>query len=172
MPGPKAAVSSSATPTIPKLISGLEKEALEQTIQRRIAKRAYSLFEASGRLDGNDLKHWLQAESEILQRGLEVRESGSWLAISGWVPDIEAGDVEIYLEPHRVLVRVTKSTEIGTPESERQELAQREVFLVEELKTEVEPTTASASVRDQQLTLMVKKRHPVSEAARGASAGR
>jgi HSP20 family molecular chaperone IbpA len=172
MPSPKAAMSSSATPAVPKLISGPEKEALEQAIQWRIAERAYSLFEASGRLNGDDLKHWLQAESEILQRGLEVRESGSWLAISGWLPDTATADVEIYLEPHRVLVRVTKSTEVGNPNSETQGLAERQVFLVQELNPEVEPTTASGSVRDQQLTLMVKKRHPVSAAARGASAGR
>ena len=171
MSGPKAAGSSFATPSIPKLISGPEKEGLEQAIQQRIAERAYSLFEASGRRDGSDLKHWLQAESEILQRGLEVRESGSWLAIRGSLQDGTAEDVEIYLEAYRVLVRVTKSTDAANPEFQVQGLAQREVFLVEDLRTEVEPTTASASVRDQQLTLMVKKRYPAS-AARGASAGR
>jgi hypothetical protein len=84
MPSPKAAMSSSATPAVPKLISGPEKEALEQAIQWRIAERAYSLFEASGRLNGDDLKHWLQAESEILQRGLEARiwelAGNKWMA--------------------------------------------------------------------------------------------
>ena len=171
MPSPKAALSPSAIPTIPKLISGTDKEALEKTIQQRIAERAYSLFEASGRLDGNDLGHWIQAESEILQRGLEVRESGTWLAISGSLPDIAPEDVEIYLEPQRVLVRAAKRSEVRNQESETQQPPEQEMFLVEDLKTEVEPTTASASVRDQQLTLMVKKRHVESAAARAATAG-
>jgi hypothetical protein len=30
-----------------------------------IAARAYSLFEAAGRLDGHDLEHWLLAEKQL-----------------------------------------------------------------------------------------------------------
>lgn len=169
MPAPKTALSSPGTPTTPKLVSGNEKDALERSIRERIAERAYSLFEASGRVDGKDVEHWAQAESEILLGGLEVRESGSWLAITGALLEIAADSVQIYLEPRRVVVRAVRG-DVRDPESRTPELKEQEVFLVEDLKTEVEPTTASASLRDQQLTLMVKKRHPANVAARGASA--
>jgi Protein of unknown function (DUF2934) len=35
-------------------------------LRRRIAGRAYQLYEARGRVDGFDLQDWLQAEREIL----------------------------------------------------------------------------------------------------------
>lgn len=34
----------------------------EQQIQEEIAKKAYELYEESGREDGRDMEHWLEAE--------------------------------------------------------------------------------------------------------------
>jgi hypothetical protein len=34
----------------------------EQQIQEEIAKKAFELYEQSGREDGKDLEHWLEAE--------------------------------------------------------------------------------------------------------------
>ncbi|HVS52715.1 MAG TPA: DUF2934 domain-containing protein [Opitutaceae bacterium] len=34
-----------------------------------ISRRAYELWEQEGRPDGNDLRHWLQAEQELGERG-------------------------------------------------------------------------------------------------------
>jgi HSP20 family molecular chaperone IbpA len=165
MPTPKPALRSKVTPKTPQLVWGSDKEALEQAIRRRIAERAYFLFEASGGGQGNDQAHWLQAESEVLQRGLDVRESGSWLAITASLPDVLAEDVQIYLEPNRVILRATKSDEVKNMDSQTQGLTLQEPFVVEDLKVEVEPTTASASFKDQTLTLMVKKRYPTNAAA-------
>jgi len=48
-----------------------------------IAARAYSFFEAAGRLDGHDLEHWLLAEKQLsnrrplrnkLQKGTETED--------------------------------------------------------------------------------------------------
>jgi HSP20 family molecular chaperone IbpA len=44
-------------------------------------------------------------------------------------------------------------------------LNQREIFLTHELNAEIEPSTASATLKDQKLTIMVKKRYPVSASA-------
>jgi hypothetical protein len=33
-----------------------------------IARRAYEIYEAAGRPEGQDVAHWLQAEAEILNR--------------------------------------------------------------------------------------------------------
>jgi len=33
-----------------------------------IARRAYEIYEAAGRPQGQDVAHWLQAEAEILNR--------------------------------------------------------------------------------------------------------
>ena len=34
-------------------------------IQEGISLRAYELFELNGRVHGNDMEHWLQAEAEL-----------------------------------------------------------------------------------------------------------
>jgi len=35
--------------------------------RRRIAERAYAIWEREGRVHGRDVRHWLQAEHEILE---------------------------------------------------------------------------------------------------------
>ncbi len=37
-------------------------------LQEQIRRRAYELYEQSGRDDGHELDHWLQAESEVTQQ--------------------------------------------------------------------------------------------------------
>jgi HSP20 family molecular chaperone IbpA len=100
-----------------------------------------------------------------LQGGLDLREAGSWLAIHASLPDVLAEDVQIYLEPHRVIVQAIKSQEAGNKDSQPQGLTQRELFMVRNLKVQVEPTTASASLRDQTLTRTLKKRYPADNTA-------
>src|SRR4051812_44434814 len=39
----------------------------------QVSRRAYEIWENEGRPDGNDLRHWLQAEQE-LQRGTQTSE--------------------------------------------------------------------------------------------------
>jgi HSP20 family molecular chaperone IbpA len=156
----KPAPSEKPVASTPKIVAESGKEALHQAIQVRVAERAYSLYEASGREEGNAERHWLQAEDEILQQGLEVRESGSWLSINASLPDVSAEDMEIYVEPEQVIVRAQKREISQDTTAQAQSVAQAEVFLARSLPVEVEPSTASAAFKDQKLTLMVKKRYP------------
>jgi HSP20 family molecular chaperone IbpA len=157
----KPALSGNVPAKAPRIIGENDKQRLDLAINRRVSERAYLLYEASGHQHGNHHAHWLQAQSEVLQRGLEVRESGSWLSINASLPDVAGEDIEVCLEPDRVIVRAEKSEPIQNAESHTQGLTQAEIFLVEDLHTEVDPTTASAAFRDQKLTVMVKKRYPV-----------
>jgi HSP20 family molecular chaperone IbpA len=143
----------------PKIIGESGKEALHQAIHGRVSERAYSLYEASGREEGNAERHWLQAEGEILQQGLEVRESGSWLSVNASLPDVSADDMEIYVGPERVIVRAQKRRATENKASQTQ-TTHMELFLARNLPVEVDPSTASAAFKDQKLTLMVKKRYP------------
>jgi HSP20 family molecular chaperone IbpA len=155
---PKTAFTSKPKSTEPRFIGKSEAEALEWDIQQRVSARAYRLFEESGYQDGNAEKHWLQAESEVLQRGIEVRESGSWVALNAKIPDASAEDVHIYVDPTRVIVRARKNGQTENRESQAQGLPDDELFLAVDLNVEVDPTTASASLKDSKLSLMVKKR--------------
>lgn len=158
----KPAPSGKPLASTPKIVAESGKEALHQCIQARVSDRAYALYEASGREHGNAKRHWHQAEGEILQQGLEVRESGSWLSVNASLPDFSAEDMEICVEPERVIVHAQKHQASEDKASQTQEVTRMELFLARSLPVEVDPSTASAAFQDQKLTLMVKKRYPES----------
>jgi len=57
---------SKTTDRAPAARSDDETRSVEQVDRHNwIAQRAYQLYEAQGRRDGNTLEHWLQAEREI-----------------------------------------------------------------------------------------------------------
>lgn len=64
-------------------MSGETKDAFLDGFRTLVAKRAYELFEELGRMDGDDLSHWLRAEDELCVRLPEVHESGAWYTVSG-----------------------------------------------------------------------------------------
>jgi HSP20 family molecular chaperone IbpA len=142
------------------MIDESNKQEFNQAIRRRVAERAYLLYESSGQEHGKHDAHWIQAENEVLQRGLEIRESGSWLSINAYLPDVTAEDVQVYLEPSRVIIRAEKKESSGDSDAEERSFTLQDVFLAEDLNAEVDPSTASAAFKDQKLTLMVKKRSP------------
>jgi len=47
------------------------------TFAESISRRAYELWEQEGRPEGNDMRHWLQAEQEIAGRNGGAPSSGS-----------------------------------------------------------------------------------------------
>jgi HSP20 family molecular chaperone IbpA len=158
MPATKLAFSSRPTlaSATPSFIVGHDAEELEQTIYQKICERAYLLFERSGRKPGNEEANWLRAESEILLSGLQVRESGTWVALSASIPDASGQGMQIVVRPTRVIVRAQESSEQDSPERAKQN--KREIFLAANLSVEVDPPSAAASFRDHNLHLMVRKR--------------
>lgn len=159
MPTPKPALAPAMPTRTPRIISGGKKEDLERVIRGKISERAYYLFEGSGREHGNPERHWLQAEAEVMQRGtLEVRESGTWLSINATLPGASVEIVEVFLDPHSVIVSMKDCGDVENRESQTQGAMQPRQYLVADLNVEVEPATASASFKDQKLTLMIKER--------------
>jgi HSP20 family molecular chaperone IbpA len=155
MTAPKQAFASKpllATP--PRFVDNAEARSLQGDIRERIAQRAYELYQCSGHESGNDQRHWFQAESEVLQRTLTVRESGSWLAVNGHLPNVSGEDVQIFVDPRRIVVRAKKQT---PPTTDSDVATSTEDFFVADLHVDVDPESATAALRDQKLSLMVKK---------------
>jgi HSP20 family molecular chaperone IbpA len=161
MPATKLAFSSRPTPGswTPSFIVGAEAEALEQAVYREISERAYFLFEQSGREPGNEDANWSQAEAELLRSDVQVRESGTWLALSASIPDASGQDMQIVVRPTRVLVRAKEASN-DQDSTERAKQLEREIFLAANLPVEVDPLSAAASFRDRSLNLMIRKRRP------------
>jgi HSP20 family molecular chaperone IbpA len=140
--------------TIPRFLLGPEADAMEQELSHEISHRARLLFEQSGSTPGNDEANWLQAESEILRPGLEVRESGTWMTLNAWIPDTSGRDMEIAVRPMRVIVRANETDEQSPSGQDSQ------IFLAATLASEVDPSSAVASFRGHNLHLMIKKCRP------------
>lgn len=159
MPATKTAFSSlpALASTTPTFRIGAAAVELEQLVSDRIRERAYSLFEQSGRAPGNEDANWIRAESEILRSDVQVRESGSWLALTAFLPDASGQEMQIAVQAKRVVVRATAG---GKKEdlSDRTAPAAGEIFLAANLAVDVDPSSAAASYRDQTLRLMVRKR--------------
>ena len=153
MPATKTAFSSlpALGSTTPTFRIGTAAEELEQRVNERIRERAYSLFEQSGCEPGNEDANWIRAESEILRYDLQVRESGSWLALTAFLPDASGQDMQIAVQARRVVVRATAARDHNRPAAE-------EIFVAANFAVDVDPSSAAASFRDQTLRLMVRKR--------------
>jgi HSP20 family molecular chaperone IbpA len=167
MATPKTALNSSSK--VPQILSEDQQSTFQDKIRQSVSQRAYEFYELSGSQDGNDYQHWIQAENEVLQRGLEVRESGSWLALNATIPGSFVDNVEVCLTANSVTVHAENQQSIKNSDAYEQALTQRDIFLTEDLKTEIDPSTASATLKDQKLTIMVKKRYPIGATANASS---
>lgn len=158
MPATRTAFSSlpALGSTTPTFRIGAAAEELEQRVNERIRERAYSLFEQSGRQPGNEDANWIRAESEILRSNVEVRESGSWLALTAFLPDVSGQEMQIAVQPRRLVVRAMAG-EKKQDFSDGNVAAAGEIFLAANLAVDIDPSSAAASFRDQTLRLMVRK---------------
>jgi HSP20 family molecular chaperone IbpA len=146
--------------SIPSFIPEDQAEEFEQAIHQKIGERARLLFEESGQAPGNDEANWFRAESEILRSGLQVRESGSWVAINASIPDASGHRIQILVRPKRVIVRARRQAATEGPSVEGTNCDQQDIFLATNLNVEVNASSAVASFRDRNLQLMIRKSRP------------
>ena len=146
--------SELATPTF---LSENEADELEHAIHQKIGERARLLYEESGRAPGNDEANWFRAESEILRPGLQVRESGSWVAINASIPEASGQGMQILVRPKRVFVRAQRQASADEHSTEGARSEPEEILLATNLDVEVHPPSAAASFKDRNLQLMIRK---------------
>jgi len=160
---PAAKLAFSSLPPLelatPTFISGDRADEFEQAIHTKIGERARAFFEESGRTAGNDTANWFRAEAEVLGFDLQIRESGSWLALSASLPDVSGQGMEILVRPKRVIVRAQRNA-AEDRSGEAANLDPGEIYLAANLSVEVQPQSAAASFRNRNLQLMIKKSQP------------
>ncbi|MGH9822097.1 MAG: Hsp20 family protein, partial [Blastocatellia bacterium] len=129
-------------------------------ISQNIARRAFELFESRGRHAGRALDDWLRAELDILRSiPIEIRESGNNLIVHAEVPGFSANDIDVSVEPRRVLIngKTSESDEQNTESVVYSERSEREVFRSVDLPVEVNTATATATLRHGVLELTMAK---------------
>ncbi|HEY2120277.1 MAG TPA: DUF2934 domain-containing protein [Candidatus Acidoferrum sp.] len=140
-----------------------EDHRLQSKLNNKLSNRAYELFEQNGANHGDDLFHWLQAESEILTRIPEIRQTDSSFSVvvplDGFYPE----EISVTVESNRALILADKqnSSEGNGPNAAR--LSRESVFFTTDWPDQVEPSTATAQFKEGNLILTVKRANSISQ---------
>jgi len=126
-------------------------------VRERIARRAYDLYQQDGNQPGHDLRHWLQAESEILTEVPEIRESGSWYTINVPLRGFAANEVQVSVEAQRAIGAAEKREVTASEPASASNVLEQAVFARAKWPIDVDPATASAYLMNGVLTLTVKR---------------
>jgi HSP20 family molecular chaperone IbpA len=134
-----------------------EHNHLKERANSAIAGRAYAFYLAEGGQDGGDMAHWLRAESEVLTRVPEIRESSSWYIVNVPIEGFEPNQIQVGVDENGAIITADKTETVdrrGTEESGR---ARESLFMVATWPSSIDPSTASAYVKAGGLTLTVKR---------------
>ncbi|HEU4389411.1 MAG TPA: Hsp20/alpha crystallin family protein [Blastocatellia bacterium] len=152
----------------------VEDQVLEERacfVHDSIARRAFEIFQARGEVAGTELDDWLAAETELLRPvPIEIAEYGSFIKVRAEVPGIRPEDLDIAVEPERVLFsgRIDHTFEDLTEETVYTERIYKEIHRLVTLPSEVDPAKADATLRDGVAVVTLRK----TAAADAASAAR
>jgi HSP20 family molecular chaperone IbpA len=153
-----AAQSKSNRPGVRLSLSapaGLQSKA--QKLQLAIARRAHELFEARGREHGHDLDDWLRAESELLcPVSIAMSESKDCVSVRTNVAGFNQSEIEVSVEPGRVMILGKKTQSTGTTEpgtTEPKGSHPDQILEVIDLATEVIPERAVVELQAGELIL-------------------
>jgi hypothetical protein len=86
-------------------VSGNLFSEFEKLFRSYVARRAFALYEESGRPKGKDWQHWLQAESEYLFARPKVLESHDRISLFAIVPEKPARGIQICIAPLGVIIK-------------------------------------------------------------------
>jgi hypothetical protein len=93
----------------PELVPDNEKASFLDQIYGLVSARAYSLFEKSGGLRGDDATHWLRAETELAASPALVG-SGDACSVGVRVPGISADQIKVCITDEKVVVSAKSSS--------------------------------------------------------------
>lgn len=113
MPEKSASAAQTATSRPPVKSARIEGslERMEH-LNDAIARRAFELYENEGRVDGHNLRHWLEAEQEILHPvHMKLEESEAEFVVRAELPGFTASDIEVSVEPRRVIITGKRESE-------------------------------------------------------------
>jgi hypothetical protein len=121
------------------------RDEFQARLHDHIAQRAYQYFEKDGGRHGNQDSHWLHAESELLQRIPEVRETGSWLCANATLTDSDIRDLQVLVLRDRAIVAGIRLAQGGGS-----------AYLLIKWPVSVDPATAAAYLKGNNLTVTAK----------------
>ncbi len=133
---------------------------LMREMNQAIAEHAYYLAQRRGFMPGNDLDDWFRAESELFRTvPVELTHDDNELKVLAEIPGYNADEVNVHLEPTRLIIRGNKQSEQhkqkGNVSYTERESSQ--IFRAVHLPVEVDPDKANATVHDGLLEITLPK---------------
>jgi HSP20 family molecular chaperone IbpA len=138
----------------PEILSGEHGSGFLDEFNNLVARRAYDLFEQDGRMDGNDLAHWLDAEKHLAAPLPDVRESVDSFTATISLPVVAARNAKVYATEDRAIVYAEKDLP-GSADGPYQN--RESTYYMIRWPEIVDPATCSAEIDDQNLTITVRK---------------
>lgn len=132
-----------------------------------ISRRAYEIFEGSGRTAGHELEDWFQAEKELLHPvHIQVNETESAVEVKAEVPGFNEKELEITVEPQMLTITGKRQTQKGEKKGKTiySEACSDEIMRVVELPVEVETDNIEATLKNGILQLELPKAAAVKSA--------
>jgi HSP20 family protein len=158
----KSAAAVQTAPSRTPVKSG-RPESLTERIDRlyeAISRRAYELFEREGRVDGNDVRHWVEAEREFLQPvAIKIEDSDSEIVLRAEVPGFNSDDLEVSAEPRRVTISGKRESRNESKERDSATVEETvtEIYRTLDLPSEVNANKVSATMKDGVLNIVLPK---------------
>ena len=161
------AQTSTAIAPQPVKIPAINKQAgTDQRIEKfdqiydSIAKRAFEIFDNSGRWSGHELSDWLQAESEILHPvHLEIVETEEALNVRAEVPGFAARELSIQVEGNRLTIAGKHESREETAKGRTiySERCAKEILRSVDLPMAVDPARVNAQLMNGILSIELPK---------------
>lgn len=131
-----------------------------ERMQQDVGDRAFEFFRARGGEEGFGLSDWLKAETELLGPiTVDMTMNETEVKVKAELPEFEAKDIEIFVEPKRLTIRGHREKLEEMKEDERvmTERSTSEVFRRLPLPTRVDPKSAVAKLDKGILTLTITR---------------
>ena len=125
-----------------------------------ISRRAFELYEKEGRIDGQHLRHWLEAERAILRSvDMKLEDAEGEFVVLAELPGFTASDIEVSVEPQRVIISGKRELKEEDKQGDAVYVEQRsdEIFRTIELPAEVNVLKVTALLKDGVLTVQLPK---------------
>jgi HSP20 family protein len=165
----KSAAAVQSAPSRPPVKAG-SPESISERIERlyqAVSRRAYELFEHGGRVHGNDMNHWLEAEKEFLQpMTIKMEQTDGEIVLRADVPGFASSELEVSVEPSRVTISGKHESRNESKDGDTQYVEQRsdEIFRSLELPAQVNANKVSATLKDGVLNVVLPKVQPTKSA--------
>jgi HSP20 family protein len=132
-------------------------------IHEGIERRAFEIFQNNGGVPGRELDDWFKAEEELLHPvHMNLAKSDGALTVAVEVPGFGADQLQVSLEPRRLMISGKKETSKEKEEEQRQTIVYREqcsdeILRIIDLPEDVDPAKATAILKHGVLELKLPK---------------